>query len=335
MSISKTEQTTFINPTLEPSPQEELLPLEKKVVSLMHKITCANKEIRNINGSINFDNQTANYFKILEKNHNKLTQYNNQLKEHQKKFVQSNNTRFEFQLSKYEIQAEKKDAIELRDELIFSERVYTISLHKIHPIGYALDPEFIARQERAEKLFQRAMSSKHIKDLYLEAMLTPHSQTKAIGSWLLLFKSDKEEYVGTGGLCYNKIRTIFLNIALSDDEALSAFVFELTNAISTDRHQLIEQASKGQISREDYAKQVEALEHEGALKHHLVISAAIEEMGWSESLDEYKHLPANFEADWENIKDSEHTEFYRRQWDLLQEDSSSEVDLSTGSTLSD
>lgn len=290
----------------------------------MRKVVFASKELRN--GSIN----SSVYLEAWEKNHHKLAKYNGQLKDCYKLYDQYRGKQPSLTLEDPLFVDALLDALVEGNikNIIVSEAVPFISLHTIYPLGSALNPEFITQHERAEKIFQRAISSKHVKDLYIDAMLSPNADKPS--SWRLLFKSENDVKVKTGATCITGRRTIYLNSGLSDDEALSAFVFELTNATPIDRFEsLTELAKKGEISRDEYAKKVEEVEFSGQGRHHYTMAMAIEEMGWSKSLDEYSEWQDNFEAVWPNIKDSNHTERYRKQWDFIQANAKTAKDKAT------
>lgn len=53
-----------------------------------------------------------------------------------------------------------------------------IKLAQVLPVDRGADPAVFLSQERAQKLFEKAMSCRKIKDLYIEAMLTPDSTGK-------------------------------------------------------------------------------------------------------------------------------------------------------------
>ena len=198
---------------------------------------------------------------------------------------------------------------------------YGITLGQFMPYGIGADPTVIDAQARAQKLFEKAMSCRKIKDLYIEAMLTSNPLTGEIGPWVLYLMNEKAclpEIKEFGAGCNMESRIIEVDERHTDDEVLATFVFELTNAVSSQSfHELIVAAQQGNIDRETYAKETERIEHEGTLRHRRIMSSAIKTMGWDRSMDIFRRLKTSFDEHWPYIKNSPHTEFYREQWDLI------------------
>jgi hypothetical protein len=214
------------------------------------------------------------------------------------------------------------EGTDIKEAFFCTDCQHGVQLLKTLPVGMGTNLEFLNAEERAQRVFERAMSCRVIKDLYIEAMLTKDPITGATGApWTLLFPP--EEFISPGvkefgASCNSRDRIIYLNPSLSDDEALSSFVFELTNAVSANRfHKLIQDAEDGKIGSELFAKETERVEHEGALRHHSIMKVAIPEKKWSLELDTFRDLPHTFEVVWPYIASSSHTEFYRKAWEEI------------------
>jgi hypothetical protein len=156
----------------------------------------------------------------------------------------------------------------------------------------------------------------------MEAMFY-EDEINRTGSWSLFFRDAHQE--GEESLkdfaahIVRSLRFIVIDAARSDDRALSAFVFELTNAASGLRLQKIRLLAEQRIiGRDEFAKGVEAIEHDGALKHRAIMTAAIAELGWPASLNIYeRHI--DFEYWWRFNLYEKHPESYRKDWDSMGE----------------
>lgn len=269
-----------------------------------------------------------------EKQHNKLTQYDQAAIACAAELDEFLDT-LENPTPANETILDKTQLNEEDPNILTYDTILSVRTSPVKPVGAGKTLEFIQGNERAQQIFERAMSSKYLKELYIEAMLTPHPETKKIGSWLFILKK-KEDDIGLefGAYCGNIDRTICIDRARPDDEALSAFIFELTNAVSTDRFEKLHKlALEGSLSREEYAEGKEAIEHEGALRHHAITTEVIKEKGWSDSIDIYQGLPADFESLWPEIKDERHTEFYREQWDRMRQNYAEQQQLESQSLI--
>ena len=192
-----------------------------------------------------------------------------------------------------------------------------VGLMEVFPLDGNLDLSRLGLQERGQRIFERAMSYYRIKTLYLEAVLTPDGITGVTGPWILLLTNDVSAKEFTA-VCAPGIRCIMVNANQSDDEILSQFVFELTNAVSSKKFDPIYKgAVEGKISREEFAKSIERIEHEGDLRHHSIMRHAVNEMRWDSMMDGSKDIPKDFDVFWSSFKNSAHSEFYRNQWDLI------------------
>ncbi|MEM7175916.1 MAG: hypothetical protein AAF443_08360 [Chlamydiota bacterium] len=176
----------------------------------------------------------------------------------------------------------------------------------------SIDPEGNQSSlSRIEKIVERALRSRHIRELYERANAIPACNKS--GKWKVKFV--KETYSKFRAECDYKERTIHIRENISDDYALSFFVFELTNAVQVNKKlALHEKALRGQIDCESYAKESERREYNGTLLHHKVMSAAIKEMNWSKALDIYRYVEKDFEVYWSRIKNSPHTDYHRERW---------------------
>lgn len=164
---------------------------------------------------------------------------------------------------------------------------------------------------RSNQVLTQALRYSRIKELYDQANGTP-SRMFFNGPWKIEFVDDMD----FKGRCYPLLRKIYVRSDLSDDEAISTFTFELTNAINSQEiTRLVKKVYLGQISCEEFAKEAEQIEYNGQKTHHEVISSTF--LGLFENLDPYAKSSSDFKTCWENIKNSRHTNAYRKQWKLM------------------
>ncbi len=256
---------------------------------------------------------------ILKKNLQKLAQYDQNYKECERKctqYCEMLGLSTSYQEMKAELIANGKDLSKHE----FVEASPCIKLTKIIPYGMVLDSKLIEMRKRAQQIFEKAIESTDVRCLYIEAMAQPHPSTNITGSWELVFATKAEnESLEFGAFCNSALRLICLDEAVSDEEALSSFIFELTNAASSQRFsQIYDLAINGKISREEYAKTKEAIEHEGSLRHCFIMLKAIEQLGWCSSFATEYFDRMDFETVWPLTQNSRHTEAYREQWDSIQ-----------------
>lgn len=172
------------------------------------------------------------------------------------------------------------------------------------------------RKDRAERIQEKALSCQAIRDLYELAKNTPglYGKTGAISLEFAEKLSIPESSKSWGEYIFEE-RRICLKDDISDDKALTTYVYELTNAVNTPRH-LKNQSDVANFSIdcETYAKESERIEFEGIIKHHEVIEAAIAEKGWDKSLHLWKEYRIeDFEQRWGSaIKQSGHADVYRK-----------------------
>jgi hypothetical protein len=186
-------------------------------------------------------------------------------------------------------------------------------------LGVFLKANLRQKNERAKRILQTALSCKPIKKLYDLARSTYPNGNITV-SFMENSENEGASYIETG--------QIVLGSDLSDEEALSAFVFELTNCLQ--RAKLAENNSKAtDKSCEDWVREIEKIEFEGALIHHEVMAEGIKIMGLSPKLDEYASLDGkDFERDYEEYqKFTDHANYYREQWRRLTGKSSSDLFL--------
>lgn len=189
---------------------------------------------------------------------------------------------------------------------------------------------------RGTKLLEKALRNRDIKALYDQASDTP-SEGNKLGPWKITFERDREFLAS----CNAIDRKIIIDANCSDDKALDCFVFELINAIVTKKYfKFEEKARKGQIECETYVLKVERQEFKNAILHSKIMRNAIQEMGWSNSLDNYgnyheelrkiveqsnnglklelKDLHGKmFALHWFLAKNTPHANYYRKQWKEL------------------
>lgn len=262
---------------------------------------------------------------LIKANHEYLSHYEQQLKKCVTVFEKNHPHYKASQISaaRGNIKAVGLDIDTLKTSILIPQR--GVGLMELIPLHESENLLRLDLQERGQRIFERAMSCQSIKNLYLEAMLTPDPETGETGPWVLLLRNSEKidpalKLAGDGCCIVTRRRSIELNADLSDDLILTHFVFELTNAVSSKAlDQVHKAAQEGKISREDYAKSKERIEHEGVFRHHSIMRHAVSEKGWDPSMDGYEGSLKNFEDYWANIKTSEHTEFYRKQWDSIRE----------------
>lgn len=166
---------------------------------------------------------------------------------------------------------------------------------------------------RAAQIIEKALTSKYIRELYERANSTPIYNSPT-GIWKIEFV-DKTIAGFNNAQCHYSERKVILRSGLSDEMALTYFVYELTNGIYAPRHyELHKKAMYGQIGCEEFVKESERIEWEGTLLHHQVMEKAIWEMGWSLSLDIYGGQIQNYEVYWGHIKSTPHADYWRQGW---------------------
>jgi hypothetical protein len=125
---------------------------------------------------------------------------------------------------------------------------------------------------------------------------------------------------GSGGCMIWREGTMILNERMLFSQTAKVFVFELFNAIQTDRFLEIEnQAIHGRLSREDFARACEQVEFQTAVLQHRVMEAACKELGWNPAglTDDFAHYESlGFDRFWEVYQTTDHAEYYRKAWDL-------------------
>ena len=168
-------------------------------------------------------------------------------------------------------------------------------------------------EERAQRILELALTSTAIRKLYDQANSIVYKNRT--GPWKIKFV--KNVNIATCvAACICEERIIKLNSSIPDPSAITYFVFELTNAVSTPRfYELADKALNGVIGCEEFSREFERVEHSGVLLHRQVINEAINEMNWNEQLDIYKDIiPLDFDEFWKIQKDTPHAEHYRKEW---------------------
>ncbi|MGD0665606.1 MAG: hypothetical protein ABSA17_07790 [Rhabdochlamydiaceae bacterium] len=272
----------------------------------------------------------TSFDKTLEKNLRKLAQYELKYKQCNQKCEEYEEILGIEPLYAREAQKIIAEGEDINQYAFLGDVCYT-SLTKVAPVGLGLDPEYMTKIARTQKIFDRAMECDEIKCLYIEAMMQPHPETRQTGSWQLVFDSkEKDKELNFGAYCSRAGRLICIDEEINDDAALCNFVFELTNAASGKRfehlHHLV---LNDQISREEYAKQTEKIEHEGCFRQQIIMAQAIKKLGWDAELMEYccNPIALDFETVWPLLRDGSHTESYRQQWDSIRATASSRNDF--------
>ena len=181
--------------------------------------------------------------------------------------------------------------------------------------------------DRAERLLQKALSSKAIRELYEQAVASPVYKDGDISS------ASPPEYgqkvnvhfvaMTNGGFPAQTVggtHIIRLLSNLSDEKALSYFVFELTNIIHSSRfNELVKAAKESRIDCEAFVKEFERIEFDGSLIHQRVMKAAIKEMGWRQKIYAPGYVKClGFESNWLFLKFfTSHADAYRKMWQKL------------------
>jgi hypothetical protein len=125
----------------------------------------------------------------------------------------------------------------------------------------------------------------------------------------------EESRFGGEADCYKG--QIYLGSYLSDEEALSTLVFELTNLRQASLANENDTAAFQGRSCEGFVKERERIEFEGSLMHHKIMQDAIQ-TGLSYRLDIFRnHENLSFEKYYEKIKHSSHTDYYRAYWNRI------------------
>lgn len=177
---------------------------------------------------------------------------------------------------------------------------------------------FLRNPEQDERIFkiEQIFSCPEIRDLYLRAEAVPIFRSNLPKKWKIVFFQEGE-YPSAASCNYPK-REIDIRENLTDNEKISNFVFELINATYQDRfEELYQKACLREIECEEYAKEMERIEHEGGLLHSKIMKAAIKRMGWEDndrSLDSGGCIPLDFNRFWNAIKFTSHAQYYRNNY---------------------
>lgn len=186
------------------------------------------------------------------------------------------------------------------------ERIVACVYYFFHPLQSLVD------HRRTHRLLDRVQKCPSFHSLYLQACAT--STFSVQGPWKILFSPMILNVPEFNALCHYNQRTILLKESLTDDLALSYFIFELTNAINFPKVCLVEKEIE-KLSQEEYVIEREQIEHEGTLLHHKIMNHAIHLMGFNPSMDIYASHPHHFGYYWQHTgKTSSHAQYYRSLW---------------------
>jgi len=109
-------------------------------------------------------------------------------------------------------------------------------------------------------------------------------------------------------------RIIVLHPDMSDEEALSFFVYGLIHVSAEKRFvSLWDRGFNQEMRIETFVQGIELLEHEKIRLHHQLMSHAIQVLGLSPSIDFYADETAVFAEYWNSVKDSFHAQYYREK----------------------
>lgn len=157
-------------------------------------------------------------------------------------------------------------------------------------------------EKRAEALMTKALSSPAIKALYEKANQIADDHYLDKGTWKLAFDS---LFTFRGKV---QGRTITLYSSLSDDKALSYFVFYLAYVTESKALDELRKKIASFIPPLEYAQEHEKISFRYKQLYYQTISQAVKEMNWDKSLIIYKSFPASFEESWEIRKDKPEVE---------------------------
>lgn len=118
-------------------------------------------------------------------------------------------------------------------------------------------------------------------------------------------------------------RTIFINMNESDDRKLGHLLFEMANALQSKQQlDLSRDVNLGIVSKELYVKRWEAIEYKTAKAFISAIQPCIQNEKWAKETD--MGIPSLFDIPnyswkkhWKRIKDSNHADFFRRDWENI------------------
>ena len=166
----------------------------------------------------------------------------------------------------------------------------------------------IAACPAAQQLYQQATAAQKAHHLAGKTLF-PNIKVQVVTKGAIPFEANCDWFNGQ------------LNVSQegSQNLMLSYVIFELCNfKRQAQLNNVWERALKGEIrTADEYAKEFERVEHGSVAEHRQVIGSAIETSGWDESMDIYKHNCVDFEAQWQQLKDTPHANCYREDFKEL------------------
>lgn len=192
-------------------------------------------------------------------------------------------------------------------------------------------------QARADRIVEKIWNCPPVRELYQKAYQVKDSYGRS-GPWRIAFVNssgkvgdDKilQEWEGHNACIDFDVRRVYISENLSEDLALSSYVFELTNAIQKKiGDEFKKKAAAGTIGCEEFVEQMEKIEFDGALMHHRIVREAIDKYQWDESTDTYWNADIlDFKKDYEENKYSAHANYYRRLWRHIRSENSCKINL--------
>lgn len=115
-------------------------------------------------------------------------------------------------------------------------------------------------------------------------------------------------------------REITINKSEHPDRKLGHLLFEMANALQAkEQLQLQQDSSEGKVSREDYVKRWEEIEYNTAKIFSSTIQRCIKDYGWpvEAEMGISQLVKLNWEQLWNIIKNSDHANLFRSDWDAL------------------
>lgn len=111
------------------------------------------------------------------------------------------------------------------------------------------------------------------------------------------------------GFCSDHTGEILIRVEQTKKQALAVLIFELFNATTSQQFSKIGAKLRRGLSAEQYATEMEKIEHENSHKHRKLLSKLIKDYGWDPSLNIYINL-GSFEKNLETQKACGHFQYY-------------------------
>lgn len=173
---------------------------------------------------------------------------------------------------------------------------------------YRYDP-----QTRQGKIIERTISCVYtyrLLDCARRTASVDEEGNEITGEYQIEFV-DEMDFIG---MCDCRRRKIKILSSLRDEDAFSVFVFELTNAISCKKYELIrDMVIRGELDEEGYACAFEYIEFYGEHFHYATMCHAAVVMGWSLRFLHTVEF-TDFETHWKVRRETPHAEFYRKSY---------------------